>query len=77
MIGSHSDKRIVNEILQNKPANMKITGYLNYEDNLKEFDRSSIFVNTSSSEGDGSNTFPQSWARGLPTITLDLTQIIS
>lgn len=71
MVGSHSDKRIVDKILQNKPNNLKITGRLNYEDNLNEFDHSSIFINTSSSEGDGfPNTFPQSWARGLPTITI-------
>ena len=71
MIGSHSDKKIVNEILQNTPENLKITGHLNYEDNLKEFDRSSIFINTSSLKGDGfPNTFPQSWARGLPTISI-------
>ena len=46
-------------MLQNTPENLKITGHLNYEDNLKEFDRSSIFINTSSLKGDGfPNTFP-------------------
>ncbi|WP_191860180.1 glycosyltransferase family 4 protein [Hanstruepera ponticola] len=67
MIGSHSDKAYVSSILKNKPDGLQVTGQLSFEESLSYFDKASLLVNTSKSEG-FSNTYIQAWLRGLPTL---------
>jgi glycosyltransferase involved in cell wall biosynthesis len=67
MVGGHADKNYKKELLTNKSSNLIVTGQLSFEESLKYFDNTSLFVNTSFSEG-FSNTYIQSWLRGIPTI---------
>ena len=70
MVGGHSDKNYVNEILKNKPNCLINTGQLSFEDALIYFDSATLFVNTSAPGGDGfPNTFIQSWLRGVPILS--------
>ena len=77
MVGGHSDTSYVNNILREQPHNLTITGQLSFKDALRYFDESTIFVNTSLSEG-FSNTYIQAWLRGVPTVVFgsDPDQII-
>lgn len=67
MVGGHSDASYLNTILKNKPKELVTTGQLSFEESLSYFDKASLFVNTSKSEG-FSNTYIQSWLRGVPTL---------
>jgi glycosyltransferase involved in cell wall biosynthesis len=67
MVGGHSDNNYVAQLLANKPDNLIITGQLNFEDALCYFKDATVLVNTSISEG-FSNTYIQSWLRGVPTV---------
>ena len=67
MVGGHSDAGYVNTLLKDKPANVTTTGQLSFDDALTYFDKASVFVSTSISEG-FSNTYIQSWLRGVPVI---------
>lgn len=70
MVGGHNNKDYVSDLLKGKPKNLFITGQLPFKSALDYFDRSSIFINTSSPEGDGfPNTFVQAWLRGMPVIS--------
>lgn len=65
MVGGHSDRAYVNDLLKNKPDNLITTGHLSFSEALNYFDEASIFVNTSVSEG-FSNTYIQAWLRSVP-----------
>ena len=67
MVGGHSNKAYVNELLKNKPNNLETTGQLPFIEALDYFDKASIFVNTSISEG-FSNTYIQAWLRSVPVV---------
>lgn len=67
MVGGHSDDAYVKNIIKNKPTNLKITGHLPFDEALKYFDKTSLFVSTSISEG-FSNTYIQSWLRSIPVV---------
>ena len=67
MVGSHANKEYVKNLFKNKPGNIKVTGQLSFEDSLKWFNKATVFVNTSISEG-FSNTYIQSWLRGVPVV---------
>jgi len=70
MLGGHSDKSYVDRLLQNCPQNLKVTGQLPFKEALTYFSGASLFVNTSSPDGDGfPNTFIQSWLRGVPVLS--------
>lgn len=70
MVGGHSNKHYVDQLLSNKPKNLTVTGRLSFDDALSYFDKASIFVNTSSPGGDGfPNTFIQSWLRETPVVS--------
>ena len=70
MIGGHSDKGYVDQLLKNCPKNLKVTGQLPFEEALSYFNEASLFVNTSTPDGDGfPNTFIQSWLRGVPVLS--------
>ncbi|MDA7558634.1 glycosyltransferase family 4 protein [Flavobacteriaceae bacterium] len=70
MIGGHSDKGYVDQLLKDCPKNLKVTGQLSFEDALSYFNEASLFVNTSTPDGDGfPNTFIQSWLRGVPVLS--------
>ncbi len=71
MVGGHNNKTYVNDLLKNKPGNLYCTGQLPFKRALNYFDTASVFVNTSSPEGDGfPNTFVQAWLRSVPIISL-------
>lgn len=67
LVGGHADKNYLNELFQNVPHNLKVTGHLSFSEALSYFDEASVLINTSISEG-FSNTYIQSWLRGIPTI---------
>ncbi len=70
MVGGHNNKAYVEHLLIGKPPNLYCTGQLPFEKALSYFDNSSVFINTSSPEGDGfPNTFVQAWLRKTPIIT--------
>lgn len=70
MVGGHSNQNYVETLLKNKPENLTVTGKLSFTEALSYFDRSTLFVNTSTSGGDGfPNTFIQSWLRSVPVVT--------
>jgi glycosyltransferase involved in cell wall biosynthesis len=70
MVGGHSDKEYVEQLLANKPSNLTTTGKLNFDDALGYFNNATIFVNTSTPGGDGfPNTFIQAWLRYVPVIS--------
>lgn len=70
MIGGHSDQQYVNRLLKNCPKNLKVTGQLSFQEALSYFNQASLFVNTSTPDGDGfPNTFIQSWLRGVPVLS--------
>ncbi len=48
-------------------------GKLPVYETLARFDKSALFVNTSTKEGEGfPNTFIQAWLRGVPVLSLDV-----
>lgn len=67
MIGGHSDKAYVSEILKDKPDTLIATGQVSFEESLSYFDHAALLVNTSVLEG-FSNTYIQAWLRGVPTV---------
>jgi len=67
MVGGHSDTNYTTKLFQNKPNNLTLTGQLSFEESLAYFDDATLLVNTSTSEG-FSNTYIQSWLRGVPTL---------
>jgi len=67
MIGGHYDTNYTSKIFQNKPKNLALTGQLSFEESLAYFDEATLLVNSSTSEG-FSNTYIQSWLRGVPTL---------
>lgn len=67
MIGGHGDHSYVNKLFKGLPSNLEIKGHLSFEEALSYFDGTTILVNTSVSEG-FSNTYIQSWLRGVPTL---------
>lgn len=67
MVGGHSDSNYTSKLFQNKPDNLKLTGQLSFEESLSYFDEATLLINTSTSEG-FSNTYIQSWLRGVPTL---------
>lgn len=77
MLGGHSDKAYVSRLIAECPKNIEIKGQLSFEEASEYFDYSSILINTSVAEG-YSNTYIQSWLRGIPTIVFgaDPDQII-
>ena len=67
MVGGHGNKTYVDGLLKSKPANLEITGQLPFNVALDYFDKASIFVNSSVSEG-FSNTYIQAWLRKVPVV---------
>jgi glycosyltransferase involved in cell wall biosynthesis len=67
MVGGHSDKNYVQQLLANQPQNLVTTGQLSFDESLRYFESATLLVNTSISEG-FSNTYIQAWLRGIPTI---------
>jgi glycosyltransferase involved in cell wall biosynthesis len=78
MVGGHPNTAHVNNLFVNKPCNLESTGRLSFDNALIWFDKASVLVNTSESEG-FSNTFIQAWLRGVPTIVFgaDPDQVIA
>ena len=72
MVGNHPEKKYVDSLLKpvlNNP-NFNWMGGLSFEETLKLFDATTLFVNTSKSESEGfPNTFIQAWLRGVPVIS--------
>ncbi len=77
MLGGHSDKVYESRLITGCPKNIEIKGQISFEEASEYFDYSSILINTSVSEG-FSNTYIQSWLRGIPTIVFgaDPDQVI-
>ena len=78
MIGGHNDEVYVNKLLKNKSENLDVIGHLPFDEVFAYFNKASVFVNTSISEG-FSNTYIQSWLRGVPTLVFgaDPNEVIS
>jgi len=78
MVGGHSDTNYTSRLFQNKPENLTLTGQLSFEESLAYFDEATLLVNSSISEG-FSNTYIQSWLRGVPTLVFGANpnQVIS
>ena len=73
MIGSHYDKKYIDELFLDKPTNLDFVGKLDFFNTYKYFIESTIFINTSISDGEGfPNTFIQSWLSGTPTLSFDV-----
>ena len=80
MIGGHANQNYVKDLFKNAPKNLHYKGKQTFEKSLAFFDNSSVFVNTSYSEGEGfSNSIIQAWFRGIPCFVLgaDPNDIIS
>lgn len=69
MVGGHYDINYLNSLFKNKPQNLIVIGKVSFEESLNYFDKSTILVNTSFSEG-FSNTYIQAWLRGIPTLVM-------
>jgi glycosyltransferase involved in cell wall biosynthesis len=70
MVGGHSDKAYVANLMKKCPSNVQVTGQLPFDEALHYFDDATLFVNTSAPGGDGfPNTYIQAWLRGGPVIT--------
>ncbi|MDD7886238.1 glycosyltransferase family 4 protein [Flavivirga sp. 57AJ16] len=69
MVGGHRNKAYMDSVLKDKPSNLYCTGQLPFEKALSYFDKATVLINTSVSEG-FSNTYIQSWVRGLPVVVL-------
>lgn len=67
MVGGHGNKAYVDGLLKNRPVNLEITGQLSFNEALSHFDKASILINTSVSEG-FSNTYIQAWLRKVPVV---------
>jgi glycosyltransferase involved in cell wall biosynthesis len=67
MLGGHSNEAYVKNLLKKCPANVQVMGQLSFDEALEHFDQASLLVNTSTAEG-FSNTYIQSWLRGVPTL---------
>ncbi len=71
MVGGHSDQKYLDSFLKDAPANLLLTGRLPFKEALSWSDKATVFVNTSTAEGEGfPNTFIQSWLHGVPVISL-------
>jgi len=70
LIGGHSDNKYVEKLLNNKPSNMTYFGKLNFNETTQYFKKSSLFISTTDTGGEGfPNTFIQSWRQGTPIIS--------
>ena len=74
MVGGPASSKIddpyfmqISELAKSLP-NLVFVGFVPYAEIDKYFDQASLFVNTSKSEG-FPNTFLQSWARGIPSVS--------
>jgi glycosyltransferase involved in cell wall biosynthesis len=73
MIAGHSDKKYLENLFKNTPTNLKYIGRLDFDNTLEYFDKTTLFVNTSTIDGDGfPNTYIQAWLRKTPVLTLNI-----
>jgi len=77
MLGGREGTARVENFAAAPPPNLTWLGPKPLEETLSWFDRATVFVNTSKSEG-FPNTFIQAWLRGVPVVTLgvDPNQVI-
>ena len=71
--GPGDDKNFYSQIKKkaNTTKNVKFLGFVDYFSITKLFEESSLFVNTSISEG-FPNTYLQAWANKVPTASLQV-----
>lgn len=73
MVGGHTGRDYLKNLTMDKPDNLRCSGKLPFEEALTQFDNATVFINTSTKDGEGfPNTFIQAWLRGLPVLSLNV-----
>lgn len=73
MIGEKTNKSSKIFLNDDLTDNFQCLGRLPFDENLKYFDRATLFINTAVFSGEGfPNTYVQAWLRGVPVLSMEV-----